>query len=256
MDTDEIARDSYLASMALLQSRGFRPATIIDIGAAEARFFLARLELGLFPDARHFLVDAMSENEEIYRRLQAKCGTGYEIVALSSAEGSANLRVDPDFYDTQLEGTQSADKYKERRSVPMSTLDSLVGRHGLPGPFAIKLDVQGAELDVLRGATRVLKDSLIVTTEIRLYNQRDTLTELLSFMNEAGWRAFDLTDFGHSLAGNLLVECYVTLIPARLDFREGLPWAAAEQMDAIREHLRQRRLDNLEALQQFIRSQT
>jgi FkbM family methyltransferase len=39
--------------------------------------------------------------------------------------------------------------------IPMYTLDDLVA-HGAPGPMLIKVDVEGAELLVLRGARRIL----------------------------------------------------------------------------------------------------
>ena len=71
-DAIEIPRDQFAASMALLQANGLRPATFIDIGAAEGGFFLGRRELDIFPQARHFFIDAMQENEAIYRTLGAK----------------------------------------------------------------------------------------------------------------------------------------------------------------------------------------
>jgi FkbM family methyltransferase len=249
----DIPRVTFPASMVLLQSRGFRPATFIDVGAAEGAFFLGRRELGVFPGARHFFVDAMRENEAVYRRLGERFGTGYEIAAVSGAEGLATMQIDPGFYDTQPAGPGFEPKYDERREVPMTTLDSLVARHGLAAPFALKLDVQGAELDALRGATRALEQSICVTAEIRLFGQRDTLVDLLAFMKAAGWSLFDITDLGHSPASHSLVECYTTFIPARLDFRGGEPWALPEQLADIRERLRRRRAANLEAMDEVVR---
>jgi FkbM family methyltransferase len=254
MDDDgvEIPRDQYSASLVLLQHHGFAPATFIDVGAAEGAYFLARRELGVFPGARHFFVDAMQENEAVYRRLAGKFGAGYEIAAVSSAEGRATLQVDPHFYDTQLAGGET--KYAGRREVAMTTLDSLVERHALEAPYAIKLDVQGAELDALRGARRALARSIVVTAEIRITQQRDTLVELVEHMKAEGWALFDLTNFGYSPASQLLIECYATFIPAARDFRGGLPWALPEQQREIDERLRLRRAANLEALDEVLRN--
>jgi FkbM family methyltransferase len=250
----DIPRDDFRASMALLQKQGFKPATFIDIGAAEAIFFLGRREVGLFPSARHFFVDAMQENEEIYRRIGEKFGTGYEIAAVSSANGSATMRIDPDFYDTHVDKVQEGSVHEQRRTVPMTTLDSLVARHALQPPFAIKLDVQGGEVDALRGAARTLDQAVMVTAETRLANQRDTFVELLAFMTGAGWSLFDVTDLTHSPTYQTLDECYATFLPARLDFRKGQPWASAEHMAIIHGLLRQRRQRNVEAVEELLRN--
>lgn len=254
MDDDgvEIPRDQYSASLVLLQHHGFAPATFIDVGAAEGAYFLARRELGVFPGARHFFVDAMQENEALYRRLADKFGTGYEIAAVSSGEGRATLQLDPDFYDSQLLG--GAAKYSGRREVAMTTLDSLAERHRLQVPYAIKLDVQGAELDALRGAARALERSIVVVAEIRVTQQADTLVELVAHMKAAGWALFDLTNLGYSPATHLLMECYATFIPVAKDFRQSLPWALPEQQREISERLRRRRAANLEAMDELLRN--
>jgi FkbM family methyltransferase len=253
MDTVDIQRNQYSASMFMLAYFGFQPSTFIDIGAAEAAFFLSRRETGLFPGARHFFVDAMQENEEVYRKIGAKFGTGHEIAAMSSADGTTTMRIDPDFYNTHVDKIQDDAGYEELRSVRMTTLDSLVARHALQPPFAIKLDIQGAELDALRGASRTLEQTLLVTSEIRLANQRDTLAELLSFMKEAGWVLFDLTNLSYSPAHQLLLECYATFIPARLEFRSELPWALPEQTADLHGVLRERRQENIKAVDEMLR---
>jgi FkbM family methyltransferase len=251
-DSVEIPRDQYSASLLLLQHHGFAPATFIDVGAAEGAYFLGRRELGLFPGARHFFVDAMQENEAVYRRLGGKFGTGYEIAAVSSGEGRATLQVDPDFYDTQLLGGEG--KYSGRREVAMTTLDRLAERHELEAPYAIKLDVQGAELDALRGAARALERSIVVVAEIRVTRQADTLVELVAHMKGAGWVLFDLTNLGYSPATNVLMECYATFIPAAKDFRRDLPWALPGEQREISERLRRRRAANLEAMDELLRN--
>ena len=65
----ELLRPNMIASMALLNKRGFNAATFIDIGAAEGGFYLLRRQMDLFPGAAHFFVDAMQENEAIYQSL-------------------------------------------------------------------------------------------------------------------------------------------------------------------------------------------
>jgi FkbM family methyltransferase len=247
-------RSSYSTSLLLLQARGFQPRTVIDIGAAEGAFFLGRRQIDLFPGARHFFIDAMQENEAVYRKLAAKFGAGYEIAALSCMEGRVALRIDPDFYNTHIEHLQPGTPYEELRQVPMATLDSVVKRHALEPPFAIKLDVQGGELDALRGALRTLDQAVAVTAEIQIFTERDTLVELLGFMQGNGWVLYDITDLGYYASNDAFYQCYTTFIPKRMDFRKGEAWCLPEERQAILANLRARRANFLEAIEELVSS--
>lgn len=245
-------RGNYLASLLMLQDRGFTPRTMIDVGAAEGGFFLARARARLFPQARHFFVDAMAENEPLYRKF-AKFHAGYEIAALAGAEGTVNLRIDPEFYNTHIDSLQPQTRYEQVRAVPMTTLDALVARHKLEPPFAIKIDVQGAELDVLRGALRTLSDAIVVTTEIQILGSRDTLVELLGFMHGNAWALYDLTDQAYYPSDGTMYQCYTTFIPRSKDFRGTLEWATDEQKKLVAEEFRKRRAELTHEIDELLR---
>jgi len=251
-ETEEVTRGSYLASLLLLQEQGFSANTFVDVGAAEGAFFLVRQELGLFPAARHFFVDALRENEPMYRKLAGKFDAGYAITALSCVEGETVVRVDPNYYNTHIERLQPDTSYQETRRVPVTTLDALVKRRALSAPFAIKLDVQGGELDVLRGALRTLEQAVVVTVEIQIFFERDTIVELLSFMQGNGWALYDITNLAYYPSDQTFYQCYATFIPRHMEFRKGAPWCLPDQEKAILENLRVRRERMLRALDDLI----
>jgi FkbM family methyltransferase len=235
-------RPNYMNSLLLLQQRGFAPSTILDVGAAEGAFFVDCRQNGLFPQAQHFFVDAMAENEALYRKATEKFGGGYEIAALSVLEGETDLRIDPEFYNTHIDGVQDGTTYQAVRRVPVRTLDGVVRRHALRGPFLLKLDVQGSEVDVLRGGVRVLEEAIMVATEVQIYSVRDTLVDLLGFMQAQGWALFDLTDLSYQTTTDFsLYQCYATFIPKAMDFRKGTEWCAPDALPAVLAGLRERR---------------
>ncbi|MGQ0509091.1 MAG: FkbM family methyltransferase [Betaproteobacteria bacterium] len=244
-----IARSTFCSTLLLLQERGFGAGTVIDIGAAEGNFFLFCSQVRLFPDARHFFVDAMQENAEIYRRLADRFEVGHEITALSSMDGEVVLRVDPNFYNTHIDHLQPGSDYTSTRRVPMCTLDGLVARHELQPPYVLKLDVQGGELDVLRGALRTLDEAVIVTSEIQIFSERDNLVELLDFMQGNGWALYDLTDLAYYPSDSTFYQCYATFIPKSMDFRKGSPWILPGQEAVVYEQLRARRASRIAALE-------
>jgi hypothetical protein len=113
--------------------------------------------------------------------------------------------------------------------------------------------VQGGELDVLRGAVHTLEDAVILTTEIQIFTERDTLVELLSFMQGSGWALYDLTDLGHYPSDATLYQCYATFIPRSMDFRKGAPWCLPDQERIALEQLRARRVGVIQAIDELVR---
>ncbi len=112
-------------------------------------------------------------------------------VALGEESGSSWIttsnRAANHLIDTQQEAT---------RRVDIVVLDEYTERHSLPPPHWIKVDVEGMELSVLRGAAEVLeKYAPVVICEINhLYNRyRSTLPELPRFMRERGYQMYRLT---------------------------------------------------------------
>jgi FkbM family methyltransferase len=246
-------RPNHGNSLLLLQHHGFTPNTVIDIGAAEGRFFLDRQRMNLYAQAWHFFVDAMHENEEGYRKLAAKFPASYEITALSCLEGEVVLRVDPDFYNTHVDHLQVATTYENSRRVPVATLDAVVQRRALKPPFVIKLDVQGGELDVLRGALRTLDDAIVVTSEIQIFAERDTLADLLAFMQGNGWVLYDITDLAYYHTDWTLYQCYATFIPRSMDFRKSGLWVADDEKEQLLTTMRARRAQCLHEIDELVR---
>src|SRR5258706_2537366 len=250
----ELLRPTMIDSMALLNRRGFKADTFIDVGAAEGGFCLVRGQMDLYPGARHFFIDAMQENEPVYQKLAARFGTGYEIAAASCVEGQLSLRVDPDFYNTHVDRLQRATAYEKTRLVPAYTLDSIVQPPALQPPFAVKMDVQGGELDGLRGSLHTLEQAVSVTAEIQIFSERDTLVELLGFMQSRGLALYDLTDPAYYASDGTVYQCYSSFIPQRLDFRRDTPWCLPEQLPRRLAQLRERRARNLESIEELLAS--
>lgn len=82
-------------------------------------------------------------------------GIGAEVTAVAAAAGSrpgrATLSTGADAMNGLVDGGRPGEE------VEVTTVDHLVADLGLPGVAAIKIDVEGAELDVLRGAAQVLR---------------------------------------------------------------------------------------------------
>lgn len=147
------------------------PLCVFDVGANEGSFValvrggLRREGLGRTP----FRIHAFEPGPETYRLLQASAGGAPEVTlnqtALGSAEGSLPFYSDrpgsplASLYPRDLSRFGIAMDHVE--TVPVTTLDRYCESHGVARIDLLKLDVEGHELEVLRGAARMLGERRI-----------------------------------------------------------------------------------------------
>jgi hypothetical protein len=81
------------------------------------------------------------------------------------------------------------------RRVPMITLDEECATRSLQGPYLVKVDTQGFELEVLRGASAVLEQTEVLILEVsffRLFTSNPIFSEVVAFMADRGFEFYDL----------------------------------------------------------------
>lgn len=167
------------------------PATLIDIGCA---FGTAAL-YDAFPRAKLFLVDPVREYEPRIEEILRRRPGGYRIAAVGASPGTMTLKVNLDAptktsFLERTALTRTGGRYEDR-AVAVERLDDLVAAEGLAPPFGIKIDTEGFELDVIRGATETLRRSLFVVAETsvqRRFEGSYTFLDLVSEMDARGFR--------------------------------------------------------------------
>lgn len=79
--------------------------------------------------------------------------------------------------------------------TPATTLDALMRRLGLPDPDLIKLDLQGAELMCLDGASRCLQTAQAVLLEVSFLpfmKGIPLIADVIPYMSARGFRCYDI----------------------------------------------------------------
>lgn len=92
--------------------------------------------------------------------------------------------------------------------IPITTLDQFSREHSLAGPIFLKIDVQGFELNVLKGAVETLKRVSAVVAEVNfeaLYEGQASFPDILNFLSENGLRFTDFSDEMRRPAGGRLI---------------------------------------------------
>lgn len=98
--------------------------------------------------------------------------------------------------------------YVGSESVTVRRLDDVVQPEWRP-PFAFKLDTQGFELEVLKGAGRLLNDTVLITTELSLtplYDGGAPMAEVFRYLEEHGFRCIGLSEGFIDTARNELLQ--------------------------------------------------
>jgi len=190
----DIGPYGHLFSLEDLQDRGFLPASVLDVGAAQGMWTEKCLQV--YPQASYFLIDPLEENRPRLLALQAeRNNVQFLMTAAGPARGTAQLRVQDDLDGSSF--LEDADpRFSGRlRQVPVVCIDDLLAENRLGLPQLIKIDVQGFELQVLEGAKRALGVSEVIIMEVSLFSLvkgAPLFHEVSAFMHAHGYVLYDI----------------------------------------------------------------
>ncbi len=171
--------------------------TAVDVGAhrGESALRIARLK----PGWRIVSFEPNKDCEFFLRRVQAMLGSAFSfhLVGLASRTGAMTyyepcvgaipVRAEGTFFPQNLEGPAKArlgNRFKiHKREFPVRRMDEMN-----LAPDFVKIDVQGGELDVLRGAAETLRRfKPLLVIERNKTNECD----VKSYLAELGYRVMD-----------------------------------------------------------------
>jgi FkbM family methyltransferase len=183
------------AMAALVDARraGFHPRTVVDVGASNGQW--SRECLHVFPDPQYLLIDPLEENRApLDRFAQAHSRASFWMGVAGPEDGLIDLNAHGD----QSSVLSSTDFASAPRKVPMRSLDSFIEPLSLQGPVMLKADVQGFELEVLRGAKQLLAMTellLLETSFVRLYDGCPLAHEVIAAVCAQGFRVHDICTY-------------------------------------------------------------
>jgi len=197
-------------------------ATVIDIGANRGQFSLAARRWA--PGARVFAFEPLSVPAEVFRKVfagdarvrlyQAAIGpqAGEAVIHVSAADDSSSLLPISGLQGRIFPGTGEAATEKIR----VGRLSDFVSAEDIKAPAMLKLDVQGFELEALRGCEVLLGRFSLVYVEcsfIPLYTGQALADEVIAWLREKGFQLVGVYHMSYDTKGRAVQgdSCFIMI---------------------------------------------
>ncbi len=190
---DQLGVPSLSWTLKNLKKVGYTPKVIYDIGAYEG--YWTKDFLAVFPEPKVFMFEAQLQKEKYLKNIAAENkNINYAIALLGAKDGENVFFVEA---ETGSQVIQDGNNNDEPNRVT-SSLNTLVENNNWPFPDFLKLDVQGFELEVLKGGGKVLQAAEFCLLEVSLLDlggEIPLLIEVVNYMDQQGFQAYDISQF-------------------------------------------------------------
>jgi len=193
-----------------LKNKGYKPTTILDIGAYKGHW--TQSMQNIYPDANYYLFEAI-EYPELSRYTASTANvTAYNVVLNDKIDKVRWYQKKNTGDSMFIEKTHHfADcEVLERDTIDLNTF--IGANHMLEDAshIFIKIDCQGAEIPILKGASSILKRTDFIVLEMPLfgtYNQGvGTFLEHVTFMDSIGFVPYDIIDTHYINGFNMQID--------------------------------------------------
>jgi FkbM family methyltransferase len=196
-------------------------STVVDIGANKGQFSLLAFEI--FKNCKIFAFEPLTEPAAKFRKWAARWPSIQLFeVAIAPTAGEAPIYVsDRDDSSSLLPITEvqalhfPGTSLKEIRKIRTVPLDQCLAPEDIVAPALLKIDVQGFELEVLKGSESLLsafKWLYIECSYIELYDGQPLEKEITEFLEKRAFKFvsrhnIQLDRYGSEIQADFLFKC-------------------------------------------------
>lgn len=210
-----------------LSKAGFQPTQIFDVGAYKGDF--AQYCLRVWPNAKVKCFEAL-EHRVIQLQQMASWNSALQVFpCLLGAETLDNVPL----HQAETASSVLVEQIPQNFPMtyhPMRTVDQIVQENFSDrSPDFLKLDVQGYELEVLKGAEKSLPGMQVILAEISfldIHQNVPLLAEVIAWLNERDWVAYDICGLTRRPLDQALWQADFIFVPRTSSLRTDKRWIA------------------------------
>lgn len=179
-------------SLMQLRRFGFTPMHVMDVGAFKGDW--ARVCLSVFPEATITCIEPQNETQRSLQKLAREYSNIKVIQTLLGGSERGNVI----FQEIGQGSSVLFDEGDTKITSSMTTIDSLIESGLCEPPELIKLDVNGYEIEVLKGWTKKFEFCQVIQSEINLLPSvpgTPLLHEVVAYFYERGFVFYDIEEF-------------------------------------------------------------
>jgi len=195
----------FRPTLQRIKALGVEPATIFDIGVAYGTPEL----YAEFADGKYFLVDPLPHSLPYMRKWAQKLDASIYNLGLGERDGELEISVREDIGGSTLYRELGSAVTIGTVAVPIRRFDSVFQPADLAPPCLVKIDVQGAELAVLRGMGKLIENVDLFIVEVSSIVTLDGaahMFETIDYMRQNGFTIYDICGLGRRPLDNALAQ--------------------------------------------------
>jgi FkbM family methyltransferase len=212
-----------------LKIRGLKCDSILDVGANRCEW--SNTAFRFYPHAHFYLIEPQLEMLPLlktFKRKHQQCD--FYLAGAGANEGELVLTIWDDLAGSSFlpSANASLKEHGKQRNVPIITIDGLLVK-GMKMPQLIKLDIQGFELEALKGASQTFGKTEVYILEVSLFKfekseNAPSFFDVLSFMHERGYVVYDFPGFLHRPFDGALGQCDICFVKEQSFLRASNKW--------------------------------
>jgi FkbM family methyltransferase len=209
-----------------LHQIGFQPNQIFDVGAYKGEF--AELCLNIWPKTKVACFEALEDKVNQLQQLASKNKSISVFPGLLGAETREQVQLHLSETASSVL-TEHIHQDFSVQSYPMRTIDQII-QENFDGqsPDFLKIDVQGYELEVLKGAEKSLPQMKAILAEINLLDIHQgvpLIAEVLAWLDKRDWVAYDICSLGRRPLDQALWQADFIFVPRSSPLRADKRWS-------------------------------
>lgn len=210
-----------------LKSRGFYPNFVLDIGAAYGEWSLMCSKI--FPNADYLLVEPLEEYKtSLQSKIKKSRGKAqFLLTAIGPFTGKTKIYVQDDLVGSSILHDPDPRFPGIERTIPLITVDDLINETGFNIPELVKIDVQNYELEVLKGASKLLGTSevfIIETLIFRFLDGSPLIHEVIDYMTTRGYLIDDIAGYIYRPSDGALGQIDIAFVKSESPLRKSNLW--------------------------------